>query len=43
MSRNRPIGQQWINPFSGRVYLWDGKQWVWTGEEVPVPQIGESS
>lgn len=35
------LGETWTNVLTGRVYRWDGKQWKWTGETVPVPFPGE--
>lgn len=41
MVQQHEVGDTWTNPYNGRVYRWDGKQWVWTGETIPVPHLGE--
>jgi hypothetical protein len=39
----RKDGEQWTNLLNGRVYRWSTERdlWVWTGETVPVPRLGE--
>lgn len=36
-------GDTWTNVYNGKVYRWNAerKLWVWTGETIPVPLLGE--
>jgi hypothetical protein len=39
----RKEGDTWVHMGTGRVYRWSVnlQLWVWTGETVPVPCLGE--